>query len=155
LSSFPAPSPQQTIRPHLVFRDTARALEFYAKAFGAVETYRLVEPGGKVGHAEMVIGDSTLQLADEYPDFGALSPATIGGSPVKFLLYVDDADAAQKRAIEAGATELRPVQDQFYGDRSGMVADPFGYSWSIAQRKEEVSPEEMQERFTAMLGGAG
>jgi PhnB protein len=102
----------------------------------------------------MVLGDSTVQLADEYPDFGALSPASIGGSPVKLLIYVDDADAAQKRAIEAGATELRPVQDQFYGDRSGMVADPFGYSWSLACRKETVSPEEMQVRFTAMMTGA-
>lgn len=151
---MPSPAPPQNLLVHLVFRDTARALDFYARAFGAEETYRLVEPSGKVGHAEMAIGGATLQLADEYPDFGAVSAATLGGSPAKLLLYVEDADAAQRRAIEAGATELRPVQDQFYGDRAGMVADPFGYRWSIAQRKETVSPEEMQERFTALLGGA-
>jgi PhnB protein len=143
-----------TLTAHLAVRDAARAIDFYARAFNAREQYRLVAPDGTIGHAELVIGDSLFMLSDEYPDFGALSPVTIGGSPVKWLLYVEDADAAMRQALAAGATELRSVKDQSYGDRSGMVADPFGYSWSLATRIEEVSPAEMQQRFsTEMAGG--
>ncbi|MEZ4417172.1 MAG: VOC family protein [Gemmatimonadota bacterium] len=148
-----AAPPRQTVTAHLIMRDAAAAIDFYRRAFGAVELYRLVEPSGKIGHAQLRIGNSELMLCDEYPDFGALSAPTIGGSPIKFLLYVEDADQAMRTAIDAGAVELRPVRDQFYGDRSGMVMDPFGFSWSIATPKEQVSPEEMQRRFSAALTG--
>jgi PhnB protein len=141
----------QTATVHLVVRDAARALDFYGRAFGATELYRLTEPGGKVGHAEVRIGSTTLMLADEYPDFGALSPTTIGGSPVKMHLRVDNADAAVKRALDAGATLVRPVTNEFYGERSGMVADPFGFSWFLAQHVEDVSPKEMQRRFEKVM----
>jgi len=146
-----APKGYRTLNCYLVVRDGARAIDFYVRAFGARERFRLVEPSGKIGHAEIEVGDSVFMLADEYPDFGALSPGTIGGCPVKFLIYVDDADVAMKRAVMAGATEVRAVKDEFYGDRIGMVMDPFGYSWSLAARVEEVTPAEMQKRFTAVL----
>ena len=143
----------QTLRAHATVHDAKAALAFYAKAFGAVEQFRLVEPSGRVGHAEIKIGDSVLMLNDEYPDFGAKSPASVGGSPVAFRIEVPDADAAVGRAVKAGATVVRPVQDEFYGDRMGMVACPFGYRWSLATPKEEVSPAEMQKRWTKMLAG--
>lgn len=146
------PTPYHSVTAHLVTTDSVAAIDFYARAFGAVESYRLVEPSGKIGHAEIRIGDSLVMLTDEYPDFGARSAASIGGSPVKFLLYVDDCDALVQRAVAAGATELRPVKDQFYGDRAGTVQDPFGFSWTIATRKEAVSPDEMQRRFSAAFG---
>lgn len=145
------PEARQSVTAHLIARDAARAIDFYTRAFGARELYRLVEPSGKIGHAELLVGTSRIMICDEYPDFGALSPPTVGGSPVKFLLYVDDADAFVHRAVEEGATELRAVKTQFYGDRSGMVLDPFGFSWSIATPVEEVSPAEMQRRFSAAL----
>ena len=145
---------RQTLRAHMTVHDSTAAIAFYAKAFGAVEAFRLVEPGsGKVGHAEIRIGDSILMLNDEYPDFGARSPAATGGSPVAFHIQVADADKAVDRAVKAGATLVRPVQDQFYGDRSGMVACPFGYRWVLAASKETVSPAEMQKRWTEMLEG--
>ncbi len=144
----------QTLRAHATVHDAKAALAFYAKAFGAVELFRLVEPSGRVGHAEIKIGDSVLMLNDEYPDFGAKSPASVGGSPVAFRIEVPDADAAVERAVKAGATVVRSVQDEFYGDRMGMVACPFGYRWSLATPKEQVSPAEMQKRWTKMLEGA-
>lgn len=147
------PAGYHAVTPHLVARDAAAALAFYVRAFGAVERYRLVEPSGKVGHAEFTIGDAVVMIADEYPDFGALSPSAFGGSPIKLLLYVDDCDAVVRAAVDAGATLLRPVKDQFHGDRSGMVVDPAGFTWTIATRKEDVSPDEMQRRFTAALAG--
>lgn len=147
------PAGYHTVTPHLVARDAAAALAFYVRAFGAVERYRLVEPSGKIGHAEITVGDAVVMVCDEYPDFGAVSPAAYGGSPVKLLIYVDDCDAVVSRAVDAGATLLRPVKDQFHGDRSGMVVDPAGFTWTIATRREEVSPEEMQRRFTAALAG--
>ncbi len=147
------PAGYHTVTPHLVAQDAAAALAFYVRAFGAVERYRLVEPSGKIGHAELSIGDAVVMVCDEYPDFGAVSPAAYGGSPVKLLVYVDDCDAVVARAVEAGATLLRPVKDQFHGDRSGMVVDPAGFTWTIATRREEVSPDEMQRRFTAALAG--
>ncbi|MCF8532357.1 MAG: VOC family protein [Reyranella sp.] len=143
----------QVLRAHATVHDAAAAIDFYAKAFGAKELFRLTEPSGKVGHAEIRIGDSLLMLNDEYPDFGARSPAATGGSPVAFYLQVPDADAAVEQAVAAGATVVRPVQDQFYGDRMGMVACPFGYRWSLSARKEEVSPAEMQKRWNKMLAG--
>lgn len=143
----------QTLRAHATVHDAKAAIAFYVKAFGAVELFRLAEPAGRVGHAEIQIGDSVLMLNDEYPDFGAKSPASVGGSPVAFHIQVKDADAAFDRAVKAGATVVRPVQDEFYGDRMGMVACPFGYRWSLATTKEQVSPAEMQKRWTKMLEG--
>jgi PhnB protein len=146
----------QTVRAHMTVHDAKAAIDFYVKAFGAVELFRLVEPAGRVGHAEIRIGDTVLMMNDEYPDFGARSPGAIGGSPVAFHIAVPDADTAVDRAVAAGATLVRPVQDQFYGDRSGMVACPFGYRWFLAAAKEVISPEEMQKRWTKMLeGGQG
>ncbi len=146
-------SASQTLRAHATVHDAKAAIAFYIKAFGAVELFRLVEPAGRVGHAEIQIGDSVLMLNDEYPDFGAKSPASVGGSPVAFHIQVPDADAAVDRAVKAGATVVRPAQDEFYGDRMGMVACPFGYRWSLAMSKEQVSPAEMQKRWTKMLEG--
>ena len=140
------------LSPYLTVKDAAAAIEFYRVAFGAAEQFRLIGPDGRIGHAELRIGGSTLMISDEWPDFGALSPPTIGGSPVKLHLYVDDCDAVVGRAVAAGATLLRPVVDQFYGDRSGMIADPFGHAWFVATLKEMVSPEEMQRRWTSALG---
>ena len=145
------PDGRQALTPYLVVRDAARAIEFYKTAFGATELFRLTEPQGKIGHAELTIRDSLLMLADEYPDFGALSPASVGGSPVSIHLYVDDVDRVVAEATAAGATVLRAVKDEFYGDRSGMIADPFGHKWHLATRKEAVSPQEMQRRWSAMF----
>lgn len=143
-----------TVLPHATVHDAKAAIAFYAKALGAKEIFRLVEPGsGRVGHAEIRIGNSILMLSDEYPDFGALSPNSVGGSPVAFRVIVDDADRAVARAVAAGATLIRPVQDQFYGDRSGMIACPFGYRWFLATPKEDVSPDEMQKRWAKMIEG--
>ena len=139
--------------PYLRVRDAARAIEFYKTAFGATELFRLVEPQGRVGHAELDFAGTTLMLADEYPEFDILSPASIGGTSVTLHLHVDDADAMIARAIEAGATLVRPAQDAFYGERSGTVRDPFGHEWLIGHEIEKVSPEEMQARFTRMLSG--
>jgi PhnB protein len=152
MSKLPVvPEGQSALTPHIVVKDGARAIEFYKAAFGAKELFRLTEPGGKVGHAELRVFGGHFMLADEYPDFGALSPSTIGGSPVRLHLYVEDADAVVARAVDAGATLLRPVKDQFYGDRGGSIADPFGHHWNIATRKEVLSPSEMQERWSKVF----
>jgi PhnB protein len=150
-TSRPVPTGQTALTPHLVARNCAKAIEFYKAAFDAKEEFRLVEPSGKVGHAELRIHGALVMLADEYPDFGALSPASVGGCPVKLHLYVPDVDAAVARAVAAGATLVREVRNEFYGDRTGTIADPFGYSWQIATRIEEVSPVEMQARWTRAL----
>jgi PhnB protein len=147
------PEGMQTVSTYLTVKGAAGAIEFYRAAFGAEELFRLAEPGGKVGHAELRIGNSTVMLSDEYPDFGALSPATVGGSPVKLHLYVEDVDAVVASAVAAGATLVRPVKDQFYGDRAGMIADPYGHSWHVATPKEQVSPAEMQRRWDKALAG--
>ena len=151
----PLPDGSHTVTPYLIVRNATRAIGFYREAFGAEELFRLKEPGGRIGHAELRIGDSTIMLADEYPDFGALSPASIGGSPVRLHLRVDQVDAVMRRAIAAGATELRAAKDEFYGERSGMLTDPFGHQWFVATRIEDVSPEEMQRRFTKALSSGG
>src|SRR5688572_9163016 len=150
--SKPKPA-RQSVTAHLIVRDADRAIRFYTEAFGAVELFRLVEPGGKIGHCELEIGGSRIMLCDEYPDFGAVSAAALGGSPIRLQLYVDDPDAAMRRAVAAGATVLRPAKDEFYGDRSGMVLDPVGLSWPVAAHVETLSPKEMQRRFTAVCGG--
>ncbi len=149
----PIPVGLEGATPYLSCTDAARALAFYAQAFGAVETVRFADPEGRIGHAEVRIGAATVMLADEFPDMGFRSPHALGGSPVTIHLYVADVDAFVARAVAAGATVTRPVSDQFYGDRSGQLEDPFGHRWSIATHVEDVSPEEMQRRFRAMMAG--
>jgi len=146
MKTKPIPDGYHTATPYLIVNGAAQALEFYKKAFGATEMMRFPGPGGKVMHAEIKIGDSPIMLADEAPEMGARSPKTIGGTPVSLLLYVEDVDAWASKAVAAGAKVQRPVQDQFYGDRTGTFEDPFGHVWSIATHKEDVSLEEMQKR---------
>lgn len=137
--------------PYLSVRNAASAIEFYKRAFGATETTRLTEPGGRIGHAEILIGDGPVYLADEYPEYGIVGPQSLGGSGVTMHLYVDNVDEFVRRAVEAGATLQRPVSDEFYGDRSGKLVDPFGHSWMISTRKEDLSAEEMQKRFDDIM----
>ena len=145
------PEGYHSVTPYLCLGGAADAIEFYRKAFGATELFRMQAPGGKVGHAEIQIGDSRIMLADEHPERNACGPKTIGGTPVSLMLYVADCDAVFKRAIAAGATSMTPLTDQFYGDRSGCVLDPFGHQWTIATHQEDVSPEEMGKRAAAMF----
>jgi uncharacterized glyoxalase superfamily protein PhnB len=139
--------------PYLCVRDTAEAIEFYRRAFGATEVMRLVEPSGRIGYAQITIGRSAIMLADEFPEIGVLSPQSLGGTSVSIDLLVDDADAVVARAVAAGATVQRPVADQFYGVRSGTVVDPFGHRWLIGARIEAVTPGEMQRRYAALPRG--
>jgi PhnB protein len=149
------PDGYQSVTPYLIVGDAARAIDFYKQAFGATEVLRMEGPGGRIGHAEIKIGDSHVMLADEHPEIGARSPQTIGGSPVSLLLYVEDVDATVGRAVEAGAKLVRPVRDQFYGDRTGGVEDPFGHAWHVATHIEDVPTEELQQRAAAAhQGGA-
>jgi len=150
----PIPEGYHTATPYLTVHDGARALDFYKQAFGAQVVVRMDGPDGKVGHAEIQIGDSRIMLADEYPNMGAKSPETLGASPVAILLYVEDVDAVFQQAVAAGAKEDRPVQDQFYGDRSGSVVDPFGHRWLVATHTEDVSPEEMKRRMAKAMAPA-
>lgn len=143
-----------TLTPYLSLKDTAAAIAFYKKAFGAKENFRLTAPFGKIGHAELTLGDAVLMLSDEAPDFGHMSAQSLGGSPILLHLYVADVDAFVATAVKAGATMLRPVTDEFYGDRTGQIADPFGYKWMIATRTKQVSPDEMQRLWTEALAGA-
>jgi len=145
----PVPDGYHTATPYLIVKGAAQAIEFYKKAFGATELMRMPQPGGKIGHAEIKIGDSPIMLADESPDVGARSPQSMGGSPVSIMLYVEDVDKIFSQAVAAGAKVRRPVADQFYGDRTGGVEDPFGHLWYIATHKEDVSPEEMRKRAAA------
>lgn len=151
----PIPEGYHTATPYLVLRDAARAIEFYKQAFGARELMRMPGPGGKVGHAEIKIGDSPIMLADEYPDMGFRGPETLGGSAVSILLYVEDVDTRFRQAVDAGAKELRPVKDQFYGDRSGTLSDPFGHVWTLATHKEDLSMEEIHTRMEAFMKQQG
>lgn len=146
----PIPDGYHTVTPYLIVRGAAEALAFYTEAFGGVELFRMPMPGGRVGHAEVQLGDSRIMLADEFPEMGASSPQTIGGTAVHLCLYVPDADARFAKAVAAGAKVVRPLKDQFYGDRSGTVEDPFGHSWTIATHIEDVTPEEMDRRHQAM-----
>jgi len=150
------PDGYHTVTPYLIVRDAARAIDFYKAAFGAVELFRMADPAtGKVGHAELRIGDSMVMLADEHPQMGAVGPQSLGGTPVGLAVYVPDVDARFRQAIAAGAKEERPLQDQFYGDRSGTVIDPFGHKWTIATHIEDVSSEEMKRRLDALMKKAG
>jgi PhnB protein len=142
------------LSPYIAVRGAAKAIDFYKKAFGAEELFRLVDPAsGKIGHAELRIGKGLLMVSDEYPDFGALSPDSLGGSSTKLHIDVDDAEKVFKSAEAAGATVLRKLELQFHGCKQGLVADPFGYSWFISQKMEAVSPAEMQERWNKMGNG--
>lgn len=149
----PVPDGYHTVTPYLIIRHAADAIEFYKRAFGATEVMRMAEPGGKIGHAEIRIGDSSIMLCDEFPDMDIRSPDSTG-SPVIIHLYVDDVDALVKQAADAGAQVLRPVEDQFYGDRGGKLRDPFGHIWWIASHVEDVPPEEINKRAAALFGQA-
>jgi PhnB protein len=147
------PEGYHSVTPYLIVRGGAAAIEFYNKAFGAVELFRFPTPDGKIGHAEIKIGDSPIMLADEYPPMGYNSPQTVGGSPVSLMIYVEDVDTVFDRAVEAGATVKEVVADKFYGDRNGTVVDPFGHIWHIATHKEDLSMEEMEQRAKSAHGG--
>ncbi len=142
----PIPGGYHSVTPYLILSGASDAIAFYKKALGAQEVMRLADPGGKVHHAEIRIGDLRIMLADEHLEIQALSPKTIGGSPVSIHLYVEDVDAAVDRAVEAGAKLIRPVADQFYGDRTGGIEDPFGYRWFIATHKEDLTTDEIRQR---------
>jgi PhnB protein len=146
----PVPDGFHAATPMLAINDAGKAIEFYKQAFGATELMRLTDSGGKIGHAELRIGEARIMLADENPQYN-VSPQTLGGSPVMIHLYVEDVDAWVNRAVTAGAKVVFPVKDQFYGDRSGRLVDPFGHIWIIATHKEDVSPEETQRRFAAFF----
>lgn len=146
----PVPEGYHTLTPYVIVKGASAAIDFYRKAFGAEELVRMPMPGGLVGHAELQLGDSRLMMADEMPESGAKSPSTLRGTTAGLCLYVPDVDAIFKRAVDAGAKVVRPVQDQFYGDRSGTVEDPFGHQWTLATHIEDVSPEEMTRRMANM-----
>ena len=150
MSVKPIPDGYHTATPYLIVKGAADAIEFYKNAFGATELMRVPGPGGVLMHAEIKIGDSIIMLADEFPDMDALSPTTIGGSPVGLMLYLPNVDEVFARAIAAGGKEFRAVQNQFYGDRSGTLTDPFGHKWTIATHVEDVSHEEIERRMSAM-----
>jgi uncharacterized glyoxalase superfamily protein PhnB len=136
---------------YLRLHDTKAAIDFYARAFGARELFRLVEPSGRVGHAEIKIGAVTLMLSDEYPEYDIRGPRSIGGTSVSIHIHASDVDRLFEQAVAAGATVVMPLQNQFYGERSGKVRDPFGHEWLLGGHIEDVTPEEMQRRYTAML----
>jgi PhnB protein len=146
------PDGYEGVTPYLICKNAEAAIEFYKKAFGADELFRIGEPG-MVGHAEMKIGTAIIMLADEHPDMGVASPESLGGSPVHLMIYVEDVDAFTEKAVTEGLAVLRPVSDQFYGDRSGQFKDPFGHVWAFATHIEDVSPDEMNTRAAAMYGG--
>jgi len=146
------PEGYYTVTPHLVVKDAGGAIEFYKKAFGAEEVFRMPGPGGKVMHAELKIGNSHVMINDEMPDYGALGPQSIGGTPVTLHLYVNDVDSTFKRAISAGGKEEMAVADMFWGDRYGKLVDPYGHKWSVATHKEDVSPEECARRMEKEFG---
>ena len=151
----PIPTGYHSITPYLIVDDAKGAMEFYQRAFGAAVVLQLDRPDGKVAHAEVKLGDSMIMLADEASEMGYHSAKAIGGSPVKILLYIENVDAVFNRAVEAGAEVVSPVKDQFYGDRSGALKDPFGHSWTIATHIEDVSQDEVDRRYQAMMQGQG
>jgi PhnB protein len=150
----PIPEGYHSVTPYLIVSGASDAIEFYKKAFGAIELMRMSAPGEKIGHAEIKIGDSPIMLADEFPEMGYKSPQTLGGSPVSIMIYVEDVDTVFDRAIAAGGKEQRPVKDQFYGDRMGTLEDPFGHVWHVATHTEDVPAEEMEQRASAHTAAA-
>jgi len=150
------PQGHNTVTPYLIIKGAAQAIEYYKNVFGATEVMRMEQPGGKIAHAELKIGDSHIMLADENPSMGLghTSAVTIGSSPVSLYVYLPDVDKIVERAVSAGAKILKPVQDQFYGDRSGFIQDPFGHLWGVATHVEDVSPAEMAERAKKVMQAA-
>jgi PhnB protein len=148
------PDDYPRVTPYLIVEDGEAAIDFYCSVLGASERMRIGAPGGRVGHAELAIGNSVIMLADEAPEMGARSPRTVGGTPVTLHVYVENADETCERAVQAGAQSLRPVEDRFYGDRSGQFEDPFGHRWDVSTHVEDVPPEEMAKRAEeAMAAG--
>ena len=149
----PIPDGYPRVTPYLHVDGASKAIDFYRTVFGAKERMRMAGPDGRIGHAELEIGNSMIMVADEHPDMGVRGPKSVGGTPVTVLVYVEDVDRAFERALKAGAKELRPVQNQFYGDRSGQFEDPFGHHWNVATHVEDVPPDEMAKRAAKMMGG--
>ena len=154
MATKPIPEGYRTATPYLIVKGAADAIEFYKRAFGATEMLRMADPQGRVGHAEIKIGDSVIMLADEHPAMGYRGPRALGGSSVSILLYLEDVDSVFERAVKAGAKALRPVANQVYGDRSGTLEDPFGHVWTIATHVEDVPPAELQRRAEAAMKSA-
>ena len=150
----PIPEGYHSVTPYLSIKGAAKAIDYYKQVFGATELFRMAAPDGKIGHAEIKIGNSPIMLADEFPEMEFVSPQTLGGSPIGLMIYVDDVDTMFNQAISAGATQVKPLQDQFYGDRSGTLKDPFGHVWTVATHVEDVAPEELQKRAAAAHGGS-
>ena len=154
----PIPVGYHSVTPYLIIKGAADAIEFYKQAFGATELFRFPAPDGKIGHAEIKIGDSPIMLADEFAEMGYKGPQALGGSPVSLMIYLEDVDTVFNRAVEAGASVKEAVQDKFYGDRTGTLTDPFGHVWHVSTHKEDVSMEEMEERAkqaSAKASGGG
>jgi PhnB protein len=147
----PIPEGYHSVTPYLALADGPRAIQFYRRALGATELYRLGARNGRIAHAELLIGDSRIMVSDELPEWGSKSARTYGGSPIVLCIYASDVDSLAKRFVSAGGTIVRPLQNQFYGDRSGQFQDPEGYRWTLAQRIEDVSPEEMTRRMATLL----
>ena len=148
----PIPDGYHTVTPYLIIKGAAAAIDYYQRAFGATELLRMPDTHGRIDHAEIRIGDSVIMLADEHQEMGHRGPAALGGTPVSILLYVTDVDAVFDRAVKAGGKSRRPVADQFYGDRMGMLEDPFGHVWTVGTHTEDLSPEEMKKRMAAAHG---
>jgi len=149
----PIPDGYPQVIPYLSVDGAAAAIDFYTKVFGATERMRMGAPGGKIGHAELEIGDSVVMLADAFPEMGGQTPASLGGTAVSVMVYVEDVDTVFGRAMNAGATAERKVEDQFYGDRAGQFVDPFGHKWFVATHVEDVDPQELGRRAAAAMGG--
>jgi PhnB protein len=151
----PIPDGYPRVMPYLIVDGASAAIDFYGSVFGAKERMRMPAPGDKVGHAELELGDSVIMLADESPEMNARSPRTVGGTPVTVFVYVEDVDSVFDRAVQAGAKSMRPVEDQFYGDRFGQFEDPWGHQWGVATHVEDVPPEEMEKRMAEMSASQG
>lgn len=146
------PAGFHTATPYLRLKRAVEAIDFYQRAFQATELTRLVMPDGRIGHAEIKLGDSIVMLSDEHPEMGIVGPETLGNTTVSLLVYVPDVDASMQQAVSAGATVTMPATDQFWGDRMGKVKDPFGHEWALATRREDLTPEEMSRRFQQLMG---
>jgi len=149
----PIPDGYPRVTPYLHVDGATAAIDFYTKVLGAKERMRMPAPEGRIGHAELEVGDSVIMLADEFPEMNVRGPKSVGGTPVTIHVYVEDADAAFERALQEGAESLRPLENQFYGDRSGQFQDPFGHIWNVATHVEDVPPEEMEKRAAAAMSG--
>ena len=151
MSVKPIPDGYHTVTPYLIVDDAAAAIDFYSRALGAVELMRVAGPGGSVMHAEIKVGDSPVMLADANPDWDMKGPPALDGTPVSLAVYVENVDEVFQRAVSAGGEEVRPVQDQFYGDRTGTLRDPYGHVWTIATHTEDLEPAEIEKRFEEMM----